>query len=105
MKVCPECGPGFGRMKRMGDKEYCCSTKHHGVRHGLIEIGEPYIIGAKSLEDAERIASTYGLRRYQWKYAYCGTARQLKDGLGMVSEDRLLGEFRTGERFVLTGKH
>ncbi|MEC0107257.1 hypothetical protein P4H27_09945 [Paenibacillus taichungensis] len=65
---------------------------------------EGYVIGASSLEEAERIARAHGLHhKCQWVYAYAGIpARQLKDGLWVASEDRLLGEFKPEERAQLT---
>lgn len=62
-----------------------------------------YIIAAANLAEAEQIAQDNGLRRREWTYAYCGyPTRQLKDGLRVDSEDRLLGDFKPEERWLLT---
>lgn len=62
-----------------------------------------YIIAAADLATAERIANDQGLSRQEWTYAYCGyPTKRLKDGLLAESEDRLLGNFKPEERWLLT---
>lgn len=62
-----------------------------------------YIIAAGDMAAAERIANDQGLLRQEWTYAYCGyPTKHLKDGLLVESKDRLLGNFRPEERWLLT---
>ncbi|MED5017919.1 hypothetical protein P9847_11455 [Paenibacillus chibensis] len=62
-----------------------------------------YIIAAGSLSEAEQIAKDNGLLKKEWTYAYCGyPTKHLKDGLQAESEEMLLGDFKTEERWLLT---
>lgn len=61
-----------------------------------------YVIGAKTLEQAEQIAEQAGLKRSEWTRAHCGKPAHLKDGLWVEDPELLLGEFTDAERFYLT---
>ncbi|MGG3742117.1 hypothetical protein [Paenibacillus chibensis] len=64
---------------------------------------QKYIIAAGNIAAAEQIAKDNGLLRKEWTYAYCGyPTKHLKDGLLAESEDRLLGNFKPEERWLLT---
>lgn len=64
---------------------------------------QKYIIAADNLSEAEQIAKDNRLRKREWTYAYCGyPIQQLKDGLRVDSKDRLLGNFRPEEEWLLT---
>lgn len=69
------------------------------------QAGIKFLIGASSLEKAEQVALEHGLRRSQWRRAHAGYPKaHLKDGLGIVSEEQLLGEFTSIERELLTSR-
>lgn len=64
---------------------------------------EKYYIGARSQQEAERIALEHGLNRNQWRCAHGGVPHSnLRDGIRVSDRKYLIGEFTSREWFVLT---
>ncbi|GIO36892.1 hypothetical protein J41TS12_17530 [Paenibacillus antibioticophila] len=64
---------------------------------------EKYYIGARSQQEAERIALEHGLDRNQWRRAHGGPPHShLRDGIRVSDRKYLIGEFTSGEWLVLT---